>query len=84
MPANGAIERTGDAPEQLRRIAADIESGALVGVQSAAVIVHQTGGLMIYGITDGAEGARLNAAYMLLSLALRELERVATEALKPA
>lgn len=80
VPSDGALERTGDAALQLRKIAADIDSGALVGVLSAAVIVEQGTGLMIYGIADGAHAARLNAAYMLLNLALRELERVATEA----
>lgn len=75
------LESVGDVPQQLRRIAEDIESGALVGVTSAAVIVRHAGTqLMVYGIRDGDPITRLNAAYMLLSLALRELERVANAA----
>lgn len=73
------LERTGDVPQQLRKIAEDIESGTLAGVTSAAVIVKGAQ-LMVYGIRDGDPVTRLNAAYMLLSLALRELERVATTA----
>ena len=71
----------GNIPQQLRRIATDIESGSVVGAQTAVVILKSTGtNLMVYGIQPGDEKARLNAAYMLLSLALRELERVAVQA----
>lgn len=75
------LNRVGDVPAQLRRIAEDIESGALVGITSAAVVMQLAGGdLSVHGIRDGDPVTRLNAAYMLLSLALRELERVAVAA----
>jgi hypothetical protein len=69
-----------NVPAQLRRIAADIESGAVVGVQAGAVVLKVGPKLYhVYGIFDGPPLARMNAAYVLLSLALRELERVAGE-----
>lgn len=75
------LERTGNVPEQLRKIAEDIESGTLVGVHSGMVILkHAEPGLMIYGIADGDPVARLNAAYMLLSLARTQLEQIAADA----
>lgn len=74
-------EPVGTVATQLRKIADDIESGAIVGADTGAVIVRHAGGqLSVYGIRDGDPVARLNAAYMLLSLGLRELERVAREA----
>lgn len=77
MPASA---EPGNIPQQLRRIATDIESGAVVGVQTAAVILKSAGAdMQVYGINPGDESTRLNAAYVLLSLALRELERVAGE-----
>lgn len=76
----GPESEPGNIPQQLRRIATDIESGTVIGVQTAAVILKSGGSeLMVYGIQDGDETARLNAAYVLLSLALRELERVAVK-----
>lgn len=75
------LARTGDVPQQLRKIADEIESGITVGVTSAVVIVRSAGGQIdVHGIRDGDEMARLHAAYMLLSLALRDLERVAVAA----
>jgi hypothetical protein len=79
------IERVGGVPEQLRKIADDIESGALIGVASGVVVLQMNApgvksGMMVYGIRDGDPVTRLEAAYMLLSLALRELERVAVAA----
>lgn len=75
------LERTGNVPQQLRKIAEEIENGITVGVTSAVVIVRSAGGQIdVHGIRDGDELARLNAAYMLLALALRELERVAVAA----
>lgn len=82
QPGEGlpADTEPGNIPQQLRRIATDIESGAVVGVQTAAVILKMPGAnMMVYGIQPGDAPARLNAAYVLLSLALRELERVAGE-----
>lgn len=76
----GPETESGNIPQQLRRIATDIESGAVVGVQTAAVILKSSGTeLMVYGIQPGDAVTRLNAAYVLLTLALRELERVAKE-----
>lgn len=73
-------EDINSVPQQLRRIAADIESGAIVGVQVGAVVLKYGPKLYhVYGIFDGPPLARMNAAYVLLSLALRELERVAGE-----
>lgn len=81
LVTDAPLERVGDVPQQLRKIAEDIESGVTVGVTSAVVIVRSAGGqLDVHGIRDGDELARLNAAYMLLSLALRDLERVAVAA----
>lgn len=69
-----------NVPAQLRQIAADIESGAVVGVQVGAVVLKAGPKVYhVYGIFDGPPLARMNAAYVLLSLALRELERVAGE-----
>jgi hypothetical protein len=73
-------EALDNVPQQLRRIAADIESGAVVGVQMGAVVLKAGPKVYhVYGIFEGPPAARLNAAYVLLSLALRELERVAQE-----
>lgn len=73
-------EDVGAIPQQLRSIALDVECGQLIGAQSACVIVKGGTSLMVYGIGPGHEVERLNAAYMLLSRALRELETVARDA----
>ena len=80
-PGAAPPENPGAVVQQLRSIALDVEAGQLVGARSAAVIVEAPdGGLMVYGVGPGDERARLNAAYVLLSLALRELEAVARAA----
>lgn len=71
---------TASLPEQLRQIAHDAESGLMAGAQSAVVIVNRPGSeLTVYGIGPGDHSMRLEAAYMLLALAKRELERIASE-----
>lgn len=76
VTADAPPENPAAIPEQLRSIAYDVECGQLIGAHSAVVIVKGAG-LMVYGIQEGDHAARLNAAHMLLSLALRELEAIA-------
>lgn len=75
-PGNAPPENTAAIPEQLRSIAHDVESGQLIGATSAVVIIKGAG-LMVYGVGAGGHVERLNAAYVILARAMRELEGIA-------
>lgn len=51
-----------------------------MGARAALVVIDgPDDSIMVYGIGPGSPQMRLNAAYMLLALASRELEIVATK-----
>lgn len=59
-----------DLPGTLRRIAEDIESGAIPEAATAVVILDTTDGLAIFG---AGENRRRDFAYFILAAAMQEL-----------